>query len=80
VNPPPTSSAGGADITAQLAQASEVEAKLADECQQVRHLRATIAGEALARGEHVREAARQAGERINADFNVDDLHTPPWAS
>jgi hypothetical protein len=43
-------------------------------------LRATITGEASARGERVREAGRRARERINADFNVHDPHTPPWAS
>jgi hypothetical protein len=43
-------------------------------------LRATIAGEASARGERARELGRQAHERINADFNVDDPHTPPRAS
>jgi hypothetical protein len=41
---------------------------------------ATIAGEASARGERIREAGRQARERINADLNVDDPHTPPQAS
>jgi hypothetical protein len=40
-------------------------------------LRATIAGEALACGEYARELSWQARERINADFNVDDQHTPP---
>jgi hypothetical protein len=79
-NPPPTSPAGGADITAQLAQAHELEAKLTEEYRHVRLLRATIAGEASARGECVREAGRQARERINDDFNIDDPHTPPKAS
>jgi hypothetical protein len=51
-----------------------------EECRHVRLLRATIAGEALARGERARELGRQARERIDADFNVDDLHTPPRAS
>jgi hypothetical protein len=46
---PPTSLTGGIGINAQLAQARELEAKLAEEYQQVRLLRATIAGEALAR-------------------------------
>jgi hypothetical protein len=46
----------------------------------VRLLRATIAGEASARGERARELGRQARERIDADFNVDDPHTPPRAS
>jgi hypothetical protein len=43
----------------------------------VQLLRASIAGEASARGEHVRELGRQARDRINADFNVDDPDTPP---
>jgi hypothetical protein len=38
------------------------------------------AGEASARGERARELGRQARERINADFNVDDPNTPPRAS
>ena len=46
----------------------------------MRLLRATIAGEASARGERAREAGKQACERINANFNVDDPHTPLRAS
>jgi hypothetical protein len=46
----------------------------------VRLLRASIAGEASARGESARELGRQARERINTDFNVDDPNTPPRAS
>jgi hypothetical protein len=46
----------------------------------VRLLRATIAGEASVRGECARELGKQARERINTDFNVDDLNTPPRAS
>jgi hypothetical protein len=42
----------------------------------VRLLCATIVGEALARGERARELSRQARERIHADFNVNDQHTP----
>jgi hypothetical protein len=64
----------------QLAQARKLEAKLAEEYRQVRLLRATIAGEASARGERARELSKQARERIDADFNVDDPHTPPRAS
>jgi murein DD-endopeptidase MepM/ murein hydrolase activator NlpD len=64
----------------QLAQACELEAKLAEEYRQVRLLQATIAGEASAHGEHERELGKQAHERINADFNVDDLNTPWRAS
>jgi hypothetical protein len=71
---------GGADTAAQLAQACELEAKLADEYRHVRLLRATIAGEASAHGEHAREAGRQARECINADFNVDNPHMPPRVS
>jgi hypothetical protein len=59
-------------IKAQLAQVRELEAKLVEEYRQVRLLRATIAGEASARGERARELGKQAHERINADFNVDD--------
>jgi hypothetical protein len=43
-------------------------------------LRASIAGEASACGERVRELGRQARDRINADFNVDSPDTPPRAS
>jgi hypothetical protein len=44
----------GADIDVQLAQARELEAKLAKEYQTVRLLRASMAGEASARGERAR--------------------------
>jgi hypothetical protein len=43
-------------------------------------LRASIAGEASARGERARELGKQARDRINADFNVDDPDTHPRAS
>jgi hypothetical protein len=76
----PTSPTGGTDINAQLAQARELEAKLMEEYRAVRLLHATIAGEASARGERVRELGKQARERINADFNVDDPNTSPHAS
>jgi hypothetical protein len=46
----------------------------------VRLLRASIAGEASARGEHARELGRQPRDHINADFNVDNPDTPPRAS
>jgi hypothetical protein len=46
----------------------------------VRLRRASIAGEASARGERARELGRQARDRINADFNVDNPDTPPRAS
>jgi hypothetical protein len=68
----------GGGVNAQLAQAHELEAKLAEVYRAVRLLRASIVGEASARGERTRELGRQARERINADFNVDD--TPPRAS
>jgi hypothetical protein len=68
------------DINAQLAQARELEAKLAEEYCAVRLLRASIFGEASTRGEHVRELGKQARERINTDFNVNDPNTPPRAS
>jgi hypothetical protein len=73
---PPT----GADINAQLAQTRELEAKLAKEYRTVQLLRASMAGEASARGERVRELDIQARDRINADFNVDNPDTPPRAS
>jgi hypothetical protein len=43
-------------------------------------LRTSIAGEASARGESARELGRQARDRINADFNVDNPDTPPRVS
>jgi hypothetical protein len=63
-----------------LAQGHELEAKLAEEYRAVRLLRASIAGEASARGERARELGRQARDRINANFNVDDPSVPPRAS
>jgi hypothetical protein len=77
---PPPSPPRGADINAQLAQARELEAKLAEEYRMLRLLRTSIAGEASARGERARELGRQARDRINTDFNVDDPDTPPRAS
>jgi hypothetical protein len=77
---PPPSPPRGADINAQLAQAHELEAKLAEEYRTVRLLRASIAEEASARGERVRELGRQARDRINVDFNIDNPDTPPRAS
>jgi hypothetical protein len=76
---PPPSPPRGADINAQLAQARKLEAKLAEEYRTVWLLRASIAGEASARSEPARELGRQARDRINADFNVDDPDTPPRA-
>jgi murein DD-endopeptidase MepM/ murein hydrolase activator NlpD len=70
------STPAGADADAQLAQARELEAKLAEEYRTVRLLRASMAGEASARGKRVRELGRQARDRINTD-NPD---TPPRAS
>jgi hypothetical protein len=46
----------------------------------VRLLRASIAGEASARGERARDLGKQARERINVDFDVDNPNTPPRAS
>jgi hypothetical protein len=74
------STPAGADIDAQLAQAREFEAKLAEEYRTVRLLRASMAGEASARGERARELGIQACDRINADFNVDNPDTPPRVS
>jgi hypothetical protein len=39
-----------------------------------------MAGDASARDERARELGRQARDRINADFNVDNPETPPRAS
>jgi hypothetical protein len=77
---PAPSPSAGADIDAQLAQARELEAKLAEEYRTVRLLHASMAGGASARGERVRELGIQARDRINADFNVDNPDTPPRAS
>jgi hypothetical protein len=46
----------------------------------VRLLRASIVGEASAHSERARELGKQARERINADFDVDNPSTPPRAS
>jgi hypothetical protein len=70
------STPAGADTDAQLAQARELEDKLAEEYRTVRLLRASMAGEASARDERVRDLGRQAHDRINAD-NPD---APPQAS
>jgi hypothetical protein len=70
----------GVDINAQLDQARELEAKLAEEYRTVRLLRTSIAGEASARGERVRELGNKARERINADFDVNNPNMPQRAS
>jgi hypothetical protein len=54
--------------------------KIAEEYRAVRLLRASIAGEASAHGERVRELGKQARECINIDINVYDRNTPPRAS
>jgi hypothetical protein len=77
---PPPSPPMGADINALLAQERELEAKLAEEYRAVRLLRASIAGEASARGECARKLRKQARERINVDFDVDNPSTPPRVS
>jgi hypothetical protein len=51
------STPAGADVDAQLAQARELEAKLAEEYRTVRLLRASMAGEASARGSWVNRPA-----------------------
>jgi hypothetical protein len=73
---PPT----GADINAQLAQARELEAKLAEEYRTVWLLRASMAGEASARSERARELGILARDHINADFNIDNPDMPPRES
>jgi hypothetical protein len=70
------STPAGADIDAQLSQAHELKAKLAEEYQTVRLLRASMAGEAYARGERARELGIQARDRLNTDFNVDNPDRP----
>jgi hypothetical protein len=77
---PPASPPRGADLNAQLAQVRELEAKLSEEYCAVRLLRASIAGEASACGERVRELGKQARERINTDFDIDNPSMPPQAS
>jgi hypothetical protein len=77
---PPPSPPRGADINTQLAQARELEAKLAEEYRAVRLLRASSAGEASARGERARELGKKARESINVDFDVNNPNTPPRAS
>jgi hypothetical protein len=42
--------------------------------------RATIAGEASARGERMHKLGKQARERITTDFNIDDPNTPSRTS
>jgi hypothetical protein len=74
------STPAGADVDAQLAQVRQLKAKLAEEYRTVRLLRASMAGEASARGERSRELGKQACDRINADFNVDNPDAPPQAS
>jgi hypothetical protein len=64
----------------QLAQARELEAKLTEEYRAVRLLSASIAGEASARAERARELCKQARERINADFNVNNPSMSPRVS
>jgi hypothetical protein len=54
----PRLTAKGTDINVQLAQARELEAKLAEEYRAVRLLRASIAGEASVRGERARELCK----------------------
>jgi hypothetical protein len=75
----PTSPARDADINVQLAQARELEVKLAEEYRAVGLLRTSITVEASARGERAHELGRQARERINADFDVNNPNTPPRA-
>jgi hypothetical protein len=63
-----------------MALAHELKAKFAEEYRVVRLLRSYNAGEASARGKHVRELGKKARERINADFNINDPNTHPRAS
>jgi hypothetical protein len=50
-----------------------------EEYRAVRLLRASIAGEAFARGERMCELGRQARDRINADFDINNPNTSPCA-
>jgi hypothetical protein len=63
---PPTSPARGADINAQLSQARELEAKLAEEYHAVRLLHATIA----------KEAPRAANARASCAGTLATASTP----
>jgi hypothetical protein len=74
------SAPAGADVDAHLAQARELDAKLAEEYRTVRLLRASMAGEASARGERARELGRQVRDRIYTVPNVDNADAPPRAS
>jgi hypothetical protein len=74
------SAPAGADVDAQLAQARELEAKLAEEYRTVRLLRASMAGEASARGERARELGRQVRDHITTVPNVGNADVPPRAS
>jgi hypothetical protein len=67
-------------INVQLAQAHELEAKLAEGYRVMRLLRASIAEEASARRERMRELGKQARERNDTYFNFDDPNTPPRTS
>jgi hypothetical protein len=53
---------------------------LAEEYRAVRLLRASNVGVASTCGERTRELGKQACERINADFDVNNPNTPPRAS
>jgi hypothetical protein len=53
---------------------------MAEEYRTVRLLRASMAGEASARGERARELGKQVRDRFNADLNVDNTDAPPRAS
>jgi hypothetical protein len=74
------SAPAGADADAQLAQARELEANLAEEYRTVRLLRASMAGEASAHGERARELGRQVRDRINTVPNIDNADAPSRAS
>jgi hypothetical protein len=74
------SAPAAADADAQLAQARELESKLAEEYRTVRLLCASMAGEASARSERARELGRQVRDRINTIPNVDNTDAPLRAS
>lgn len=61
-------------------QLQELEAKIEEECQGIRNLRATLEGGNERRGTRAREAGRVARARINANDDVDNPLDLPTAS
>lgn len=61
-------------------QLQELEAKIKEECQGIRNLRAMLEGGNERRGTRAREAGRVARARINANDDVDNPLDLPTAS